>query len=88
MFTGHEVCRGSDVEIPEKHRQYFDLITGNPDLFPGFFHIDLKENVLPKLALLRKFGFYPAPEEKPADAESCGAHSPRIAPQELATRAK
>ncbi|NQT54483.1 hypothetical protein HQ576_20675, partial [bacterium] len=67
----------------------------------GFFHIDLKENVEPKLRLLQEFGFYPVPEgeEDPrprsregmspcsgAAAESCGAHSPRIEPHELATR--
>jgi radical SAM superfamily enzyme YgiQ (UPF0313 family) len=87
VFTGHEVCRGSRVELPERHREYFDLILANPDIFPGFFHIDLAGNVLPKLELLRQFGFYPAPEPDGATAESCGAHSPRIQPQELATRA-
>jgi anaerobic magnesium-protoporphyrin IX monomethyl ester cyclase len=106
VFTGHEVCRGGDVEIPERYRGYFRFVTENPDIFPGFFHVDLEHNVLPKLQLLREFGFYPAPEKKAAEAaddplagalkagrgaepnkESCGAHSPRIAPQELATRA-
>jgi len=86
VFTGHEVCRGGVVELPEKHREYFDLILANPDVFPGFYHIDLKGNVLPKLELLRQFGFYPEPEPD-EKAESCGAHSPRIEPQELATRA-
>ena len=86
MFTGHEVCRGGDIELPERYRAYFDLILANPDVFSGFFHIDLAGNVLPKLALLRQFGFYPAPEAPPPDPESCGAHSPRIEPQELATR--
>jgi radical SAM superfamily enzyme YgiQ (UPF0313 family) len=88
VFTGHEVCRSGDVEIPERYRPYFNFITENPDIFPGFFHIDLENNVLPKLELLRQFGFYPAPEEQEANTESCGAHSPRIEPQELATRAK
>ena len=89
VFTGHEVCRGGEIEIPERHRAYFDLIMRNPDIFPGFFHIDLKNNVLPKLELLRQFGFYPKPQGKTDEAskESCGAHSPRIEPQELATRA-
>ncbi len=32
----------------------------NPDVFPGFFHVDLTGNVLPKMELLRRFGFYPA----------------------------
>ena len=91
VFTGHEVCHGGDVEIPERYSNYFRLITSNPDIFPGFFHIDLQNNVLPKLELMRQFGFYPVPEgeKKPEDGtESCGAHSPRIAPQELATRAE
>jgi radical SAM superfamily enzyme YgiQ (UPF0313 family) len=87
VFTGHEVCRGGDVEIPDRYRAYFDLILENPDIFAGFFHIDLEGNVLPKLALLRQFGFYPAPEaEAEPSTDSCGAHSPRIEPQELATR--
>ena len=92
VFTGHEVCRGGTVEMPGQHKEYFDLITDNPDIFPGFFHIDLENNVLPKLELLRQFGFYPEPQPSEAQstestAESCGAHSPRIEPQELATRA-
>jgi radical SAM superfamily enzyme YgiQ (UPF0313 family) len=87
VFTGHEVCHGGRIELPEKHAEYFDLITGNPDIFPGFFHIDLEHNVLPKLNLLRQFGFYPDPQPSAASAESCGAHSPHVQPQELATRA-
>jgi len=85
VFTGHEVCQGGEVELPERYGAYFQLIQDNPDVFPGFFHIDLAGNILPKLALLRQFGFYPSPEEQP-EPESCGAHSPRIEPQELATR--
>ena len=81
VFTGHEVFRNGNIEIPEKHTTYFDLILGNPDLFPGFYHIDLETNVLPKLAMLRQFGFYPetAAANKihtEANKESCGAHSP------------
>jgi len=86
VFTGHEVCHGGTIELPERHKEYFDLITGNPDIFPGFFHIDLVNNVLPKLELLRQFGFYPEAEPTEPAAESCGAHSPRVKPQELATR--
>ena len=86
VFTGHEICRGGQVELPAQHAEYFRLITANPDVFPGFFHIDLAGNVLPKLALLRQFGFYPDPEPIATTTESCGAHSPRVAPQELATR--
>ena len=87
VFTGHEVCRGGQIELPERYTGYFDLILKNPDIFSGFFHIDLETNVLPKLALLRQFGFYPEPQPVEPTAESCGAHSPRIEPQELATRA-
>jgi radical SAM superfamily enzyme YgiQ (UPF0313 family) len=90
IFTGHEVLRGATIELPEKHRTYFDLVIENPDIFPGFFLSDVEGNVLPKLNLLREFGFYPQPEEhKSADpsTESCGAHSPKVSPQNLATRA-
>jgi hypothetical protein len=86
VFTGHEVCRGGRVELPQQHAEYFDLIQAHPDIFSGFFHIDLEGNVLPKLELLRQFGFYPEPEPDDANAESCGAHSPRVEPPELATR--
>ncbi len=90
IFTGHEVLRGATIELPEKHRMYFDLVIENPDIFPGFFLSDIEGNVLPKLNLLREFGFYPQMEEHiPEDpsTESCGAHSPRVSPQNLATRA-
>lgn len=88
VFTGHEVVRGSVVEMPERYRQYFRLVTDNPDIFPGFFHIDLKNNVLPKLELLRQFGFYPQFASTATDPESCGAHSPRATTRrELAARA-
>lgn len=94
VFTGHEVCHGGSVEIPESHKDYFELIQQNPDIFPGFFHMDLESNVLSKLNLLRQFGFYPDPIVKSDvpvrdgqnNTESCGAHSPRIEPQNLATR--
>ena len=87
LLTGHEVCRAGEVEIPERHRGIFSLITQNPDICPGFFHINLEGNVLPKLRLLREFGFYPDPQR--SDVESCGAHSPSsFKPQELITRAE
>jgi hypothetical protein len=40
--------------------------------------------------LLRQFGFYPEPgklEGEGSSTDSCGAYSPRVASQELATRA-
>jgi anaerobic magnesium-protoporphyrin IX monomethyl ester cyclase len=85
VLTGHEVCKGIDVELPERYREYFQLIMDNPDIFSGFFLIDMEGNVLPKLELLRQFGFYAIKEEE--EAESCGAHSPHVTAPDLATRA-
>ncbi len=93
VFTGHEVYRAGRIEIPPEREHLFDLVRGHPDIFPGFYHVDLEHNVLPKLALLREFGFYAADEASSADSlaaaeatgqlsrpesDSCGAHSPRI----------
>jgi radical SAM superfamily enzyme YgiQ (UPF0313 family) len=79
VLTGHEIVRGSNVELPERYRRYFDLITANPDIFAGFYHYDLAGNVLPKLELLQRFGFYLRPElVAEANPESCGAHSPHV----------
>lgn len=89
IVTGHEVLRDGEIEIPDRHKQYFDLVMENPDVFPGFFHADMEGNVKPKLELLREFGFYQQPEKRAGeqpDTESCGAHSPRLTPQNLATR--
>lgn len=87
VFTGHEVCRDGAVEIPVRYAGYFDLIRQNPDIFPGFYHIDLQGNVLPKLALLQQFGFYPMPNAPQAPAkESCGAHSPQLTSQDAVAR--
>ena len=90
VFTGHEVFDSGEVNVPERYDGYFDFITENPDIFPGFFHVDLENNILPKLKLLREFGFYPSPEaaDEEPDAESCGAHSPKVVPHELATGAE
>jgi radical SAM superfamily enzyme YgiQ (UPF0313 family) len=87
VFTGHEIYQGGRVEIPEHHKRYFNLIRSHPDIFSGFYHINLENNVLPKLDLLRQFGFYPQPEPAKGSPESCGAHSPKHDPYELATRA-
>jgi len=82
MITGHEISRMSKFSIAPQHRPIYDFIQAHPDLFPGFFHIDLAGNILPKLAVLKKFGFYPDDAEA-ATTESCGAHSPEA----TATRA-
>lgn len=70
VFTGHEVCVGGSVELPQRYRRHFQLILDNPDIFPGFFHIDLEGNVLPKLRALQQFGFYPTAEGDEA-ASAC-----------------
>ena len=87
VFTGHEVCLGAEVQIPARHEKYFRLIMENPDIFPGFFHIDLKGNVLPKLRMLQELGFYQQLKQAQPEPDSCGAHSPRHAPHELVTSA-
>ncbi len=79
MLTGHEILGGARCEIPAEHNRIFDFIRAHPDLFPGFFHYRLEENVLPKLAVLQEFGFYGKDREAVADTDSCGAHSPRLA---------
>lgn len=79
MLTGHEVCSDGRIEIRPEHRRIYDLISANPDVFPGFFHIDVEGNVLPKYRLLQKFGFYSMAgrtEMLGAEVECCGAHSP------------
>jgi hypothetical protein len=82
MLTGHEVCHPSRIEIDDQHRWLFDFVVQHPDIFPGFFHYDLENNVRPKLEVLREHGFYPSPQaeqREEAGTESCGAHSPRVA---------
>ncbi len=88
MITGHEVSRWAHVEIRPEHEEVFAFIRQHPDLFPGFFHIDLEGNIRPKLRALQELGFYPASDEDLAAMESCGAHSPRVseAAGALATR--
>ena len=49
VFTGHEIADSGEMDIPERYQSYFRLIVDNPDIFPGFFHVDLKNNVMPKL---------------------------------------
>ncbi len=49
MVTGHEVCRGAKVSVPDRHRHIFDFIAANRDIFPGFFHYRPDENILPRL---------------------------------------
>jgi len=80
VLTGHEICHGIDVSMPKEYQNYFDLITKNPDVFSGFFLINTQDNIFPKLELLREYGFYPSATQpaKDLDADSCGAHSPKV----------
>ncbi len=78
MITGHEVSRHAHIEIRSEHADVFDFIKAHPDIFPGFFHVDLDGNIRPKLKVLQEFGFYPASVEDLVDLESCGAHSPKV----------
>ena len=78
--------RSVRISIPPKHRRIFDFIAQHPDIFPGFFQLDIREKILPKLRMLQDFGFYAAePEEVGTD--SCGAHSPRVVAQTGGTAA-
>jgi anaerobic magnesium-protoporphyrin IX monomethyl ester cyclase len=90
MITGHEISRFAHIDIKSEHQSFFDFVKDHPDIFPGFFHVDLEENIRPKLRVLQELGFYPASAEELAHIESCGAHSPKVAPEdgrrELATR--
>lgn len=74
MVTGHETCSGSTISVDSEHLHIYRFIVRNRDIFPGFFHYDIENNVRPKLAVLTEFGFYGnRHEEEPT--ESCGAHS-------------
>ena len=95
MLTGHELLRGARCDLPREHSRIFEFVRGNPDIFPGFFHFDLENNVLPKLRVMQEFGFYGPDRAEATETDSCGAHSPKVkmarpdvaAPVELATRA-
>jgi radical SAM superfamily enzyme YgiQ (UPF0313 family) len=78
MLTGHEICEDGRLQMSETHRFIFDFIEEHPDIFPGFFHIDLEDNILPKHAVLKEHGFYVSRDREVSEADSCGAHSPRL----------
>lgn len=79
ILTGHEVCRAARAEIGPEYQSIYDLVTAHPDLFPGFFHFDVEGNIRPKLRVLQEMGFYPMEAGDLETADSCGAHSPRVA---------
>ena len=78
MLTGHEICDDGRLQVSPRHSFIFDFIAEHPDLFPGFFHIDLESNILPKFEILRQHGFYPSKDREVTESDSCGAHSPRL----------
>lgn len=78
MLTGHEVCDDGRLQASPEHQFIFDFIQEHPDLFPGFFHIDLEDNVRPKFEMLREHGFYASKDREVSQQDSCGAHSPRL----------
>ena len=84
MITGHEIRHSARISIARCHEEIFELIKAHPAIFPGFFHLDLENNILPKLEKLEKYGFYTHQPESRSTGESCGAHSPRIATSPLA----
>jgi radical SAM superfamily enzyme YgiQ (UPF0313 family) len=79
MLTGHEICADGRMEIVDTHRAVYTFIDAHPEIFPGFFHVDVEGNVLPKYRMLQKFGFYTLQgrhELLGSDVECCGAHQP------------
>jgi radical SAM superfamily enzyme YgiQ (UPF0313 family) len=78
VITGHEVCEVGSVSIDPKHADIFDFIKDHKDLFPGFFLVDVEDNIRPKLRILQEHGFYTRAERELTDLDSCGAHSPRV----------
>jgi radical SAM superfamily enzyme YgiQ (UPF0313 family) len=78
MLTGHEICDDGHLQTSRRHAFIFDFIQEHPDLFPGFFHIDLESNILPKFEILRRHGFYASRAAEVSQQDSCGAHSPRL----------
>ena len=78
MLTGHEICDDGHLKVSPRHAHLFDFIQEHPDLFPGFFHIDLETNILPKFQVLRQHGFYPSKSSEVKETDSCGAHSPKL----------
>jgi radical SAM superfamily enzyme YgiQ (UPF0313 family) len=78
VITGHEVCEVGSVSIAPQHRPIFEFIKEHKDLFPGFFLVDVEENIRPKLRVLQEHGFYTRAERELTELDSCGAHSPRV----------
>lgn len=78
MLVGIEKRLSVRVSIDKKYSSFVEYIKSNKDIFPGFFHMNVESNILPKLAMLEEFDFYKTQSE-----DSCGAHSPSKEPEEL-----
>ncbi|MDX9719293.1 MAG: radical SAM protein [Myxococcota bacterium] len=78
MLTGHEICDDGHLQVSPKHAFIFDFIQQHPDIFSGFFLLDVQTNILPKFQILREHGFYASKENEVSERDSCGAHSPRL----------
>ena len=79
MITGLETCMDGRMIVSDAHQESYRFIQDNPDIFPGFFHVNLEQNIRPRYAMLQKFGFYSQEgrtELLGAEVECCGAHSP------------
>ncbi|MCP4132192.1 MAG: B12-binding domain-containing radical SAM protein [bacterium] len=71
MISGIEKRVSVRVDIDNNYSGLFNFILGNKDIFPGFFQVDIENNIIPKLEMLEEFEFYQTDVDK-----SCGAHSP------------
>lgn len=57
VVTGHEIYLGTGNVVEESHQHIYNFITHYPHIFSGFYHYDLRNNVFPKLSLIKKSGF-------------------------------
>lgn len=73
MISGIERRGSVRINIDEKYSDLFEFVLRHKEIFPGFFHLDVENNIYPKLELLEEFEFYDPTE---LSDDSCGAHSP------------
>ena len=81
MITGHEINHVGRFSTAGEHEGIFEFIRRHPDIFPGFFLVNIEENIKPKLKILQEHGFYTKQEidlGAKSQTESCGAHSPHL----------
>ncbi len=84
VLTGHEICDDGYLRMDEEHREIFDFVQEHPDIFPGFFLMDVEEKILPKFKALREHGFYGGgAADDVSENDSCGAHSPRLTHEQV-----